>query len=280
MWTRVELKEKAKIALKQNYWKIVLVCMILGLIGVDGDPSFELNYKTEESIFHSTDMLSIDEYNALYGGGSAFVNPSIILKMLGFSVAPAMMSLIVAAAIVAMVFGIVLAVLVFNPIDLGARRFLVKSLNENADMHELLYGFHNNYKNVVKVMFFRDMSILLWSLLLVVPGIIKAYEYFMVPYLLGENPNLSTDEALQMSKEMMDGHKWNTFVLQLSFIGWDLLAAFTIGIVNAFYVAPYRNLTLAALFEKLNALSGYPARRVNSYRYENTRRPYNESDMI
>ena len=259
MWTRVELKEKAKVALKQNFWRIVLVCAILGLVGGDGSPTIDLNFEMSAEDFHSLDMY-IPYISNIFTS----------IRYMMFAV----------LGLIAVISGLVLAVLVFNPIELGARRFLVKSLNETADMNELLYGFQSNYKNVVKVMFFRDMSIVLWSLLLVVPGIIKAYDYFMVSYLLGENPNLSTDEALQMSKEMMHGHTWDTFVLQLSFIGWDLLAAFTLGLVHVFYVTPYRNLTMAALFEKLNALSGYPARRVNSYRYENSSRPFNENDMI
>lgn len=266
MWTRVELKEKAKIALKQNYWKIVLVCLILGLIGVDGDPSIDLNYRMDTSDYQ---YYPLDEYNALYGE-SVFVNPSGILSMFNLGFAPAMVGIILPIILVSVILGIALAIFVFNPINIGARRFLTKSLNEQADMNELLFGFQSNYKNVVKVLFFCDLSIFLWSLLFIVPGIIKAYEYYMVPYLLGENPNLSTDDAFQMSKEMMDGHKWNTFVLQLSFIGWDLLAAFTLGLVHVFYVTPYRNLTLAALFERLNALSGYPARRANGYGYQQT----------
>ena len=77
---------------------------------------------------------------------------------------------------------------------------------------------------------------------------------------------------------MMYGHKWNTFVLQLSFLGWDILASFTFGLLHLFYVTPYRNLTLAALFEKLNAINGYPARRANGYGYQQTP-PYNTDEI-
>lgn len=257
MWTRAELKEKAKVALKQNYWKIVLVCVILSLIGVDGDPTVNLNYEIEEPSYYATNMIPLGEYNVLLGG---------LLNVFNLGFAPVMVGII----LVTLFLGIAVSLFVFNPINVGARRFLTKSLNEQADMNELLFGFQGNYKNVVKVLFYSDLYILLWSLLLVVPGIIKAYEYFMVPYLLGENPNLDKNEALQMSKEMMYGHKWETFVLQLSFIGWDLLAAFTLGLVHVFYVTPYRNLTLAALFERLNSLNGYPARRANGYQQNYT----------
>ena len=60
----------------------------------------------------------------------------------------------------------------------------------------------------------------LWSLLLLIPGIVKAYEYRMVPYLLADYPELSTEEAFRISREMMNGEKMNTFILDLSFIGW------------------------------------------------------------
>jgi len=84
-----------------------------------------------------------------------------------------------------------------------------------------------------------------------VPGIVKAYEYRMIPYLMAEDPTMTKDRAFAESKRMMTGQKWNTFVLDLSFIGWYILSAFTLGILAVFYVAPYQCLTSAALYEKL-----------------------------
>ena len=66
------------------------------------------------------------------------------------------------------------------------------------------------------------------------PGIIKSYEYRMIPYILAENPSINWREAFRLSKAMMDGQKWNTFVLDLSFIGWDLLSAVTGGLLGLF----------------------------------------------
>ena len=70
-------------------------------------------------------------------------------------------------------------------------------------------------------------------------------------YLIAEDPTLTTKEALAKSKAMMQGHKWNAFVLQLSFLGWDILSGMTLGLLNVFYVAPYKMLTDAALYQKL-----------------------------
>ena len=86
-----------------------------------------------------------------------------------------------------------------------------------------------------------------------IPGIVKSYEYRMVPFLLSENPNMTKDEALKASSRMMKGNKWRAFVLDLSFLGWHILSAFTFGMLEIFYVAPYVNGTNAALYEALKA---------------------------
>ncbi len=94
--------------------------------------------------------------------------------------------------------------------------------------------------NVVLVMFLKNLFTSLWTLLFVIPGIVKHYEYLMIPYILAENPGMDRKEAFQISKRMMDGQKMETFILDLSFIGWILLSAITCGIVGIFYVNPYR----------------------------------------
>ena len=101
-----------------------------------------------------------------------------------------------------------------------------------------------------------------WTCLLIVPGFIKAYEYCMIPYLLADHPEMTRQEAFATSKAMMKGNKWKAFVLDLSFIPWDILSALTLGIVSVFYVAPYRQLTAAALYEKLKAQNEVPAAEV------------------
>ena len=81
------------------------------------------------------------------------------------------------------------------------------------------------------------------------------YQYFLVPYILTEYPDMEYKAALQLSRDMMEGNKWKTFVLGLSFILWDILGALTLGIVEIFYVNPYRSLTFAALYCKLKNAS-------------------------
>ncbi len=80
----------------------------------------------------------------------------------------------------------------------------------------------------------------LWSLLFIIPGIIKGFSYSQTLYIVAENPGISAREAIRRSKEMMDGHKMDYFVLYLSFIGWEFLAAFTFGILLVWLI-PYMN---------------------------------------
>ena len=100
-------------------------------------------------------------------------------------------------------------------------------------------------------MFRRDISIALWSMLFVIPGIVKSYEYRMIPYLLAEHPEMTWKDAFAESKEMMTGNKWKAFVLDLSFIGWQLLSILTLGLLSVFYVNPYKFSTNAALYEAI-----------------------------
>ena len=185
-----------------------------------------------------------------------------ILKSVGedtgavaFGVAMIFIFLIVFVVVLALAFA--LSSFLLNPIEMGCDRFFYRNLNENEEVAKnVLFAFDHNYINVVKTLFFRDLYICLWSLLFVIPGIVKAYEYRMIPYLLAENPGLTTKEAFAKSKAMMTGQKWRAFVLDLSFIGWELLSLLTCGILSVFYVSPYEHATNAALYEALRDKAG------------------------
>ena len=97
-------------------------------------------------------------------------------------------------------------------------------------------------------MFLLNLKILLWSFLFIIPGIIKSYEYYMVPYILSENPKISSKRAFEISKEMTDREKFDIFWLSLSFFGWYLLGSLTCGIGNLF-VEPYIQATFAELYQ-------------------------------
>ena len=96
-----------------------------------------------------------------------------------------------------------------------------------------------------------SLFIFLWSLLFLIPGIVRSYAYFAVPYILAENPDLDHNRVLQLSMDMTRGHKMDIFFTQLSFIFWFLLDAITWNIVGVFYVRPYYNTTMAEVYRFL-----------------------------
>ena len=99
----------------------------------------------------------------------------------------------------------------------------------------------------------RMVYTFLWSLLFVFPGIYAAYGYAMTPYILMENPELTANEAITKSKELMDGNRWRLFCLEISFIGWSLVVVlFTLGI-GIFWLTPYMETSFAAFYREIKA---------------------------
>ena len=147
---------------------------------------------------------------------------------------------------------LLIQILVFSVLEMGACRFYVENRDYQAGISKIIFGFQSgHYGNVVLVMFLRDLFIFLWTLLLIVPGIIKTYEYRMVPYILAEQPDISSTDAFAISKEMMRGQKLEAFGLDLSFIGWWLGSVITCGILGIFWVSPYQAATNAELYAVL-----------------------------
>jgi uncharacterized membrane protein len=109
-----------------------------------------------------------------------------------------------------------------------------------------------NYWHKVWGMFLMGLFIALWTLLLIIPGIIKMFSYAMTPFILEENPDLTANEAIDRSRAMMKGHKFDLFWLFLSFIGWAILCVFTLGI-GTLWLTPYMQTSVAAFYEDVKA---------------------------
>ncbi len=253
MWTRAELKSKAKENLKQSYWGLVLVSLILGFLSGGGSGG--------SSSASSEDFSSISDGAA--GGG---LDPAFIVGLIVG---------ILAVLVIAIVIGVLISTFVFNPITVGAQRYFIEATYGPKTVNEIGILFRcfkkGTYGNVVKTMFLKGLYTWLWSLLFIIPGIVKGYEYRMIPYILAENPDLEASQVFALSKQMMDGNKWDTFVLDLSFIGWYILTLFTCGILAIFYVNPYVYLTDAQLYEKLKhrASVNYYDSSLGGYTYGN-----------
>ena len=102
---------------------------------------------------------------------------------------------------------------------------------------------------MIAASFLQTLYVLLWTLLLIIPGIVAGYSYAMTPYILAENPDLTASEAISRSKEMMEGNRMDLFVLELTFIGWELLCILTLGIGNL-WLGPYKAAAKAAFMQE------------------------------
>lgn len=220
MWDIKELKGRAKGRFKATYWKSVAVAAIYFVFVMGG--SSVMSTKSEDII---------ESGNT--GGSDAM---AVILMLLGIFA-------------VTLIIGFVIKIIVFNPIGAGIQRFFVKNQKAEADFGEVVYCFKNNLKNVVLGLFLKDLLITLGLFLFIVPGVVLAYCFRLVPYILtDEEMNCTGTQALKQSMEMMKGHMMNAFLLDLSFLGWDILSFITCGILQFFYVRPYKMNTDARLY--------------------------------
>lgn len=256
MWIRRELKQRAKELLKLNYWKIVLVSLILMMIsGGTGGSSGSIGNTTNSQIHENEYDYVYDDYNDDYDDDFDYDHhdrdfSDFFFGRLpgGFSLSYGLIAIIIAVFLIVLAISLATRILAFNPLIVGCQRFFTRCDKQEGTLNDVVFSFSSSYGNVIKTMLLTDLYIFLWSLLLIIPGIIKSYEYRMIPYILGEHPELSTKEAFALSKQMMDGEKWNAFVLDLSFLGWTYLGILTCCILNIFYVNPYIHLTDAQLY--------------------------------
>ena len=220
MWNRAELKMRGNMAFKKKYVSAVVVALLMGIFGtVSGESS--ARRVSENSDIYSGNLFNVGMITGLLAG---------------------IATVVILIVLVAKVF-------VGNLLKMGGYRFFILNQTAQPGIGTLLDGFRSgHYVNIVLTMFLRDLFTALWSLLLVVPGIVKHYEYLMVPYIIAENPAMDYKEAFQISKQMMDGEKMEAFIMDLSFLGWYLLSAVTCGLLAIFYVNPYVQASFAEMY--------------------------------
>jgi len=218
MWTRAELKDRAKMVLKQNYWKGVLAYLI---------------------------------YNAIYGAVFFVLYICAIIAVVVVVIASAQsVPAVVICVIICFVIMIAILIVTVYPVIVGLYKYFIEASVFKPDLKNVLFAFKDgNFFYILKAMLWEYLFVFLWSLLLYIPGIVKAISYSMVPFILTDNPKIGHKRALKLSMQMTQGQKWDIFILELSFIGWMLLGAITgIGII---FVMPYYLATISELYAKL-----------------------------
>lgn len=135
-------------------------------------------------------------------------------------------------------------------IQLGYAEILLKQHDgKEFGFSDLFSQFHRFGQGFAQA-FLRELYSLLWGLLFIIPGIIANYSYAMTPFLMADHPELTASEAIEHSKTLMDGHKWELFILHLTFIGWSILAMLTLN-VGHLVLNPYKNAAEAAFYRKV-----------------------------
>lgn len=216
-----ELKRRGRENFIKNYWLAVAASLILAVM-----------------------MTDIADYNI-------FGNRGVVISVLWTDIwIPSEMRV----SLWRIVIRYILYIFVFSVIEVGGALFFIRNREEKAKPGLVFFGFaEGRYKKIMKSMFFVKLELFFWTLLLVIPGIIKSYAFRLVPYILAENPDMKYDEVLSVSETMMQGHKWRAFLLDLSFLGWRILAMVTFGLVGMFYAGPYMDAANAELYAERKA---------------------------
>lgn len=235
MKTNAEFKNEALAALKGNWTKAVLAVLLFALIeSIAAGPYTYQSIQLENTIQAQMAGLSASRMDSI------LTNPAFLEAQ---RKASGMSSLFT-----------ILSILVIMPLTLGMANAFHRLLTEREG-HVARNMFSialDNYWHKVWGMLLMHIFISLWTLLFIIPGIVKAFSYAMTPYILEDYPELGANDAIDRSRAMMHGHKFDLFYLYLGFLGWAILCLFTAGI-GFFWLVPYMETAQAAFYEDVKA---------------------------
>lgn len=146
------------------------------------------------------------------------------------------------------------SLLVYGPISVGIATYVLGFLRGPITMDVVWSGFRTLARSIIATLW-QALFILLWTLALIIPGIMKAYAYSQLFFILAEDPTISAREALRKSERMMDGKKWKLFCLHCRFLGWAILSVITLCIGFLWFI-PYLTVTLAKFYEDVKQEKG------------------------
>ena len=244
---RTYLKANAKAALSGNYWTVFLACLVVSLLSGQSVSAFTFQLHLDIGTVENTieNIISIFLHDIMYGTQQAasYLTHSIVISAF---------TIMAIVCFVAWIVGSLFNILIANPFRIGFCRFRCSHAKGYTNLSLIFSGFRTRPANGILTLFLRDLYVFLWSLLFIIPGIIKSFSYMLTEYILADNPSISAPEAIQLSRQMMNGHKWEAFVLKLSFIGWYILGALCCG-VGVLFVTPYYEATMTQFYLTLRA---------------------------
>ena len=229
-------------------WKLAagvfFIAVLLGGVSVDG---LSLKLETEETFVNAVIQFAGITVGS-FGGGRDSAIGNFLLE---YAKVIALISLVTS------IFSIIVGCI----IEIGYKRFHLNLLDgKEASLKDLFQNFYN-WKRILSTVLLEILYITIGLIFFVVPGILAIFNYSMVVYILAEYPELSPGEALKRSKEMMKGNRWRLFCLEISFIGWEILCAFSLGIGQLFLV-PYKETAIAAFYREVSETWNEPTEAV------------------
>ena len=242
-----DFRAKARAALKGKWALAILVCLIAGILNgtvctqLDTSAGSALSSRQENSV--KTEELEQKLDDLLDAYNTATPAEQKIFATVGK---------VGLGAVTIGVLGAILRLLIGGAVSFGYATFNLNLVDgdKEAGFGDLFSKMHIGKGFLMNLL--MGLYILLWTLLFIIPGIIKSFSYAMTPYILAENPMLTVNEAITKSRKLMNGNKWRLFCLSLSFIGWDLLAALTFGIADL-WINPYKECARAAFYRQISA---------------------------
>lgn len=289
---RKSMKMRAKQTLKRHYWLIAIICLFAAFLGSEYTSSLAItSYQTDNVPTDTSHIRSVmgsiatgDENNARSevaqreqairdtdtnamlarsrGVFAAILN-SFSSGSLVLTVTDAIRSMLNSydAAVALMILGS-LAIYIFiwlflqeTYLIISRRMVLEARIYDKVPLRRFLYPLQTGtWIRMAWTMFVQTIYLLLWTCTII--GLpIKMLSYFLVPYIMAENPTIRANEAITLSRRMMNGHKWECFVAQLSFLGWHVLSTLTFGLIGIFYLNGYKASFFAEYYAQLRTLA-------------------------
>ncbi|MDO5041363.1 MAG: DUF975 family protein [Peptoniphilus sp.] len=258
MWSIKFLKNNAKEFLRRYPKDAIIVCLIFFLLSsIFGDDTSYTNisvdikdsyiYEEEYPLDNQKEFqIDIFENSKLSKFLKTFLGDNVVLlNKLNNSLTLLVEPMIFAGM---SLFFMLMSLFVVRPMSVGLKRYFIKGYQYDSNISYLISPFKDGtWSRLAIKLLIKDIYIFLWTLLLIVPGIIKFHEYYFVPYVLADDPDLSLKEAIAMSRELSQDDKFNIFLLNISFIGWIILSSILLNL-GFVLLNPYMEATRASLY--------------------------------
>ena len=215
-----DLRRIAWESLTGNYWPSVLAAFVAAIFGAlifSSSVSFDIDLDTLKKYFENAPQF-VDIFAIT--AGSVTGTFSLVAFILG------------------------------GVVQLGYAQYLLKQYDRKERQVRDLFSQFDRFKQGFLQSLLRGLYVMLWALLFVIPGIIKALSYSMTPFIMAENPEMNAKDAIKASEQLMNGHKWELFCLGFSFIGWNILSIMALGI-GSIFLNPYTNAAHAAFYRHI-----------------------------